>query len=176
MPLPKLKKGERIPGSGRVKGQPNRVSVEVRTLVTQLLDDPVYQANLRKDFKARRCHPTIESLIWNYGIGKPSQPITVAGSIGVDVDVRLAEERRIFAQLDLGELEQLAAESQRLVDRAAELVKTRDNAPLWPVKALTDAENGDVSTKSAQTPMESLGSDNESSVNLDREGEDADKP
>src|SRR5262245_218331 len=126
-PPPAPAKGTRHPGAGRQKGTPNRISVEARTLVSQLVTDPAYQHRLRADFKVRRVHPTIESLIWQFHIGKPAQPINVSGSMALDVAGRLEEERRIFAQLDVRDLEQLAAESQALVDRAVALARIAAN-------------------------------------------------
>src|SRR6185436_9517883 len=162
-------KGERYPGSGRKRGTPNRVSVELKTLVTQLVTDPNYQAQLRKDFRRRKLLPTIEAMAWNYHLGKPTQPVAIAGGLAIDVNARLDEERRIFSQLDIAELEQLAAESQALVDRAAALVKVRAKAGTPTVMAPTPQDIVVV----AQTPdmeLETLGkcvgSDNESSVNL----------
>ena len=73
-----------------------------------LVTSPTYQARLRRDFDLRRVHPTIESLIWQYHIGKPTQTVLMAS---MDVNGRLAEERAAFAALDLHDLEQLAAES-----------------------------------------------------------------
>jgi len=87
---------------------------------------------LRRDFVARKVHPAIESLVWSYHLGKPSQPLEVTGSMALDVHARLEEERRVFAQLDIRDLEQLAAESQALVDRAFQLAKIASNAPQDP--------------------------------------------
>jgi hypothetical protein len=120
-PPPVWPKGTRPPNSGRVRGTPNRISVEVKTLVAQLMTDVAYQHKLRDDFRRRKVHPTIEALIWTYHLGKPRQTIDVMAS--VDVAARLEDERRIFAQLDIADLDQLAAESQALVDRAFAMVR-----------------------------------------------------
>jgi len=116
-------KGTRLPGAGRKKGTPNKISVEVRRLVSDLMTDADYQRRLRADFRQRRVHPTIEALIWTYHLGKPKQQIELSGS--VDVTARMEAERAAFASLDLADLEQLAAESQALVDRAMALSKIR---------------------------------------------------
>lgn len=146
-------KGERYPGSGRAKGTPNRVSVEVRALVSQLVTDPNYQHKLRQDFQRRRVHPTIEALVWNYHLGKPTQPVAVSGALGLDVDVRLDEEKRIFAQLDIHDLEQLAAESQALVNRALALTQaSRASVPNAQerTEGTAEAESGEVATECAE--------------------------
>ena len=59
-------KGDRFPGSGRKKGTPNRISVELKTLGRELTTDIAYQHKLREDFRRRRVHPTIEALIWHH--------------------------------------------------------------------------------------------------------------
>ena len=122
-PPPIWPKGTRPPNSGRKPGTPNRISVEVKQLVSQLVNDVAYQHQLRRDFRRRKVHPTIEALIWSYHLGRPTQPIAVTAS--VHVDARLDEERRVFAMLDVSDLEQLAAESQALVDRALALGRAR---------------------------------------------------
>jgi hypothetical protein len=126
-------KGTRHPGAGRRKGTPNRITVEVRQLVSELVNNVNYQHRLRADFERRKVHPTIEALIWSYHLGKPTQPVAVSGGLALDVSGRLEEERRIFAQLDVADLEVLAAESQRLVDRALELTRAAKAEVLPPV-------------------------------------------
>jgi hypothetical protein len=127
--LPPTPKGFRQPGSGRRKGQPNRVTIEARTLASQLVNDVNYQHKLRSDFARRRVHPTIEAMLWAYVIGKPTQPVAVAQ---VDVAARLADECQVFAALDVADLELLAGESQRLVDRARQLSRARSAGDARP--------------------------------------------
>jgi len=110
-------KGTRHPGAGRVKGTPNRISVEARLLASQLVNDVAYQMRLRRDFQLRRVHPTIESLLWQYHLGKPRQPVDITATL----DTRRDDERRALLALDVRELEALAAESQALMDRALAL-------------------------------------------------------
>ena len=119
--LPRTPKGFRQPGSGRRPGQRNKISVEARQLARELVNNPVYQRRLRRDFERRKLHPTIEALVWQYHLGRPPQAVAVAGSMTVSVNARLEQERQAFAALDLADLEVLAAESQRLVDRAFQL-------------------------------------------------------
>ena len=141
-------KGTRTPGSGRKKGTPNRITVEAKVLVAQLVNDPAYQHRLRHDFRLRRIHPTVETLVWQYHLGRPTQPIAMSGSLGLDVNARLEEERRVFASLDLADLEQLAAESQALVDRAFQLSRMSQAALAAPldvvVAAVADADDAET--------------------------------
>lgn len=158
-PPPAPAKGTRHPGAGRVKGTPNKISVEVRQLVSELVNNAQYQWKLRHDFEVRKVHPTIEALIWTYHLGKPKQ--TVELNATVDVSARIEEERRVFAGLDVGDLEQLAAESQRLVDRAMALSRTRLGTST-PPDIVVEAERTETP---AETLGNSAGSDNGSSVN-----------
>ena len=168
-------KGERYPGSGRKKGQPNKITVEVRTLVSELVNDPNYQHKLRADFRRRKVHPTIEGLIWNYHLGKPTQPVAMSGSMALDVTGRLEEEKRIFAQLDVRDLEVLAAESQALVDRALALTRA-SRAPVidvTPQPVVVEVKAPDVE---AETLGKEAGSDKESYVNPNPDSADSDNP
>jgi hypothetical protein len=152
-------KGQRYPGSGRVKGTPNKISVELKTLVNELVHDVAYQHQLRQDFRKRRVHPAIETLIWNHSIGKPAE--TIALTAAVSVNGRIEDERRAFALLDVAHMEELAAESQRLVDRAMTLAQLRTGRPQPPdivVEALPDKGHAETLGKRAE-------SDNGSSVN-----------
>ena len=152
-------KGSRYPGSGVKKGYIRPVSIEARQLVSEMVNDPGYQARLRRDFALRRLHPTIEALVWAYAIGKPKQDIQISGTL--DINARIEEERRIFAQLDLPELEALALRSQALIDEATATVKARNGGEL-PQDVVVEAI-------ALETPAESLGfsagSDNTSYVN-----------
>lgn len=158
--LPRAPKGTRF-GKGRAKGTPNRVTVEARQLVSELVNDVDYQHKLRRDFRARKLHPTMESLVWAYHLGKPRQDVSVTAS--VDVHARLEEDRRIFAALDISDLEQLAAESQRLVDKAMALSKLRAGEETTP-------DTTDTTQPPTQSHIEtqaiSPGSDKESYVEL----------
>ena len=144
-PPPVWPKGTRPPNSGRAKGTPNKISVEARLLVSELVSNPKYQQRLRRDFELRRVHPTIEALIWSYHLGKPRQDITLNAT--VDVNAKLDEERRVLATLDLPDLEQVAAESQALVDRAMSLARLRAERSL-PQPVVVKSEPTNASRKS----------------------------
>ena len=157
-PPPPPPKGTRYPGAGRKPGTPNKISVEVRQLVSELVNNVAYQHKLRADFQRRKVHPTIEALIWTYHLGKPKQTIDVTAT--VDVNARLAEEKAIFATLDVGDLEQLAAESQALVDRALALSRARLAAAI-PQDVVVE---GETSPEPSESLGKTSGSDNGSSV------------
>ena len=100
-----------------------RTTPPIRQVRLNRNTDAAYQRKLRDDFRRRKVHPTIEALIWTYHLGKPTHSIAVSGSMAFDVQARLDEERRVFASLDIHDLEQLAAESQALVDKAFAMVR-----------------------------------------------------
>jgi len=108
--------GDPRTGPGRQTGTPNRVSVELRTLFGQLVNDPDYQRKFREDFKARRVHPLTEARVWEYHAGKPKTEIDI--NARVELTARFQLEAELLQSLDLNELEALAAESQALIDRA----------------------------------------------------------
>lgn len=148
-------KGTRHPGAGRAKGTPNRLTVEARLLCGQLVTNAAYQHKLRRDFERRKVHPAIETLVWSYHLGKPSQPVELSGGLALDVNARLEEEKRIFATLDIRDLEQLAAESQALVNRAVELAQIAGNKGPIPQDVVVDAKPESLPSESLGKPAES---------------------
>ena len=93
-PPPVWPKGTRPPDSGRKKGTPNRISVEVKALVAQLDERQGAPAPAPRRLPAPEGASDIEALIWTYHLGRPTQPIDVTAS--VDVNARLEEERLIL--------------------------------------------------------------------------------
>ena len=93
----------------------------MRELMTSLCHDVDYQYRLRADFRRRRVHPAIESLVWAHTVGKPAERVQL--SADVTMSQKLDQERELFRKLSLDQLEQLAAESQALVDKAMAMVK-----------------------------------------------------
>jgi hypothetical protein len=142
-PPPHAKGAPRTPGSGRRKGTPNRKTVAMRELMTALLNDVDYQHRRREDFRHRRIHPSIEALVWAHVIGKPTEKIEM--SANVTMEKKLAEELEVFSRLSLEQLEELAAQSQALVDTAMAMANgndvetTRRSPSLTPVTHPRDA-------------------------------------
>jgi hypothetical protein len=113
-----FRKGQgKVPGSGRPTGSLNRVTVELRALFSQLVNDPEYQRKFRQDFRARRVHPITETKVWEYHAGKPPT------ELNVNITQRYEAEAELLRGLDLLELEALHAESQALIDRALDRAK-----------------------------------------------------
>jgi hypothetical protein len=138
------------------KGRPHYRSVQWRTLVDLLVNDPAYQRKLREDWRRRRVHPSIECAIWAYHAGKPRESVDITFDLGE----HFAAERDLLLGLSLGELETLAAESEALVRRALDTARS-------PQARLPDIA---VDTLQSQVTPESLdksgGSDNQHSVTL----------
>lgn len=156
-------KGTRHPGAGRKPGQPNKISVEARELASQLINDPVYQHKLREDFKLRRVHPTIESMLWAYHLGKPKAQLDVSLTGSIDVFAQIEQERQAFAMLDLGQMAAFAAESQAMTDRllAASRAQLGEDTPQ---DVVVEGQTPDMESKTLGKVAES---DNGSSVTLE---------
>jgi hypothetical protein len=81
------------------------------------VQDIDYQTRLRRDFARRRLHPSIESMVWAYHLGKPKEQVEMTGKF--TMNQRLEAERQLIrSMLDPSELELLAAQSQKLLDDA----------------------------------------------------------
>lgn len=144
-PPPAHAKGTpRTPGSGRRRGTPNRKTVELRQLMGILAGDIEYQERFSRAFRQRRLHPSTEQRVWEYAIGKPKEQIEMSAKLSMDA--RLAAERELFAQLDITQLEALAAESQALVDKALAMVQAQRPQPagaMLPRAALNEGTTTD---------------------------------
>lgn len=73
-------RGRRLPpnaGKGRPKGIPNKASGEVKILARDLLSDPIYLANLRKRLRSGKIAPAVETTLYHYAFGKPSENVTL---------------------------------------------------------------------------------------------------
>lgn len=66
---------------GRPKGSPNRITVEVKALARNLLEDKLYMRKLKADLRKRKVHPQMESVLWAYAYGKPVERMEV-GRVG----------------------------------------------------------------------------------------------
>ena len=62
-------------------------------------------------------HPSIESMVWAYHLGKPKEQVDMTGKFTMNQCLE-AEGQLIRSTLDPSELELLAEQSQRLLDDA----------------------------------------------------------
>jgi len=155
-PPPHPRGAPRTAGSGRKKGTPNRRTVQMRELMTSLCHDVGYQSRLRADFRRRRVHPAIESLVWAHTIGKPTERVQL--SADVTMSQKLDQERELFRKLSVEELEELAAESQALVDKARAMVRANALTPGAATAQLAPVDsgesNGEPAAKSPDTDVD----------------------
>ncbi len=93
----------------------------MRELMTSLCHDVDYQHRLRADFRRRRVHPAIESLVWAHTVGKPTERVQL--SADVTMSQQLDQERELFRKLPIEQPEILAVESQALVNKAMMMLR-----------------------------------------------------
>jgi hypothetical protein len=149
LPPPHPRGKPRTPGSGRRRGTPNRKTVELRALMGVLAGDVDYQRRLISDFRRRRVHPTIEALVWAHVVGKPTDRVQLSADLRMNQ--RLDREVELFSRLSVEQMEEIAVESQALVDRLIAL--TSANALTLDVLAPTSAsvDEGEPSDASQRT-------------------------
>jgi hypothetical protein len=70
-----FRKGKSKTG-GRKAGTPNKATVEIKELARSLLEDPIYQTNLRKRLRDGEASQ-IEQLLYHYAYGKPTDNLKV---------------------------------------------------------------------------------------------------
>ena len=70
---------------GRPKGIPNKNTQEVKEFCQRLLSDRIYRANLRKRLQDGTAG-SIETLLWQYGYGKPKEQVENTGTLRVLVE------------------------------------------------------------------------------------------
>lgn len=152
-PPPAPAKGTRHPGAGRKKGTPNRGTVEIRALFGQLLNDPQYQRKLRADFRIRRVHPAVETMVYAYHIGKPKTEIELSG--GITLSQRLDGERERLRALTVEQLQELADRSEALITEAFALAADGLMLPARPLDIGVDTLQGKEATETLGKQAES---------------------
>jgi hypothetical protein len=80
---PGRKKGRSKTG-GRAKGTLNKATREAKEFCASVVDDPAYQANIRRRALAGELPPAIEQMLWYYAKGKPveRQEVGAPGEFG----------------------------------------------------------------------------------------------
>jgi hypothetical protein len=64
-------------GGGRPKGVPNKATVEAKEFARSITENPDYRERIRSRALAGKLHPSIESMLWHYGHGKPADKLDV---------------------------------------------------------------------------------------------------
>jgi hypothetical protein len=141
-PPPHPRGAPRTPGSGRRRGTPNRKTVELRQLMAALAGDVDYQEKFRRAWVKRRLHPSVEIKVWEYALGKPAERVQLSA------DVTMAEQRERELEsmrfLTIEQMEELAAESQALVDKAMAMAAANSLPPAPANARRAPAEYGDI--------------------------------
>jgi hypothetical protein len=76
--------------------------------------------------RSGRIHPTIEALVWAYGIGKPVEIVQLDATV---TSTRVDQDRERLRMLDVHQLGALLAESEVLVERAIAQAKAQYALP-----------------------------------------------
>ena len=169
-PPPHPRGTPRTPGSGRKRGTPNRKTVELRALMGVLAGDVDYQHRLREDFRRRRVHPTVETLVWSHVIGKPTERVQL--SADVTMNQKLEQERELFSRLTIEQMEEIAAASQALVDRVLAMAKANALTPAAATAPRAPVDGGESYGEPAE---QSTGTDVDRSGNGANTGHEANK-
>jgi hypothetical protein len=72
-------------GKGRPRGAPNKVTLEVKTFATEVLNSPVYVASVWRRIQNDELPPAVECLFYYYAAGKPRERVEL------NADTSLAE-------------------------------------------------------------------------------------
>lgn len=68
--------------TGRPKGAKNKQTVEIREMARRLVNDAAYRRALKKRLQDGELSPPMETLLWHYAYGKPSDKVEVTGAEG----------------------------------------------------------------------------------------------
>lgn len=83
-------------GKGRIKGVPNKVTVEVRAAAQQIVENPTYRASLVERITAGTA-PQMEQLLWHYAYGKPVERVALTDADGHNQPVQVVFRLRADA-------------------------------------------------------------------------------
>jgi hypothetical protein len=78
-----LKNLKRAGQPDRMKGVPNRATVEVREASLALVQDPKYRENLARRLRSGRLAEAMETTLWHYAYGKPKEAHEYSGDASI---------------------------------------------------------------------------------------------
>ncbi len=77
---------------GRVKGVPNKATVEVKEAARRLIEDRAYRAALARRLRSGRIAPAMETTLWHYAYGKPKEYVEHTSPEGEPFTLRIIDE------------------------------------------------------------------------------------
>ncbi len=81
--MARFKKGQKkTAGSGRRRGTPNKATVDIKALCQKLIGDATYFRKFKKRWREGALPPHVESMVWYYAFGKPTETIELGGTAG----------------------------------------------------------------------------------------------
>jgi hypothetical protein len=64
-------------GRGRPPGSLNKATLEVRELCAELVTSEKYRASFRERFENGELPPAVETMVWAYAFGRPTENIKI---------------------------------------------------------------------------------------------------
>jgi hypothetical protein len=101
--VPRDTSGLRRGGPGRPKGVPNKATREAKEFCASVVDDPDYQATIRRRAMRGQLAPAVECMLWYYAKGKPKEQLEHSGQQNIQIswiDDRLQAARQRLAKSD----------------------------------------------------------------------------
>jgi hypothetical protein len=83
--MPKNTQGLLRGGPGRKPGIPNKATLEVRAICSELVSDLDYREKFKRRLHAGRLAPAVECMVWAYAFGKPKETLEIAGPDGAPI-------------------------------------------------------------------------------------------
>lgn len=62
---------------GRIKGTPNKATVEAKAACAAIVDDPAYRKKLVSRARQGKLAPAVECMLWHYAKGKPKETVAL---------------------------------------------------------------------------------------------------
>jgi hypothetical protein len=80
--------------AGRPRGIPNKITVEIRQLALELVNNPDYRECFKQRLLKGKLAPAVEAMLWHYAFGKPKDELDLKVSAGDQELVELLLEGR----------------------------------------------------------------------------------
>ena len=97
----------------------------MRELTTSLCHVVDYQYRLRADFRRRRVHPAVETLVWSHVIGKPTERVQLSADVTMNQKLNQERELSVNGDASLSDYFRQKRRFQRLDSRLRRLLRIR---------------------------------------------------